>query len=146
MTLLNAQKMEHMQENLHFLADSEQPANHHTFYVETQIEAAKFNPAETLDTHPELLSRAFNRPRIAQLEEVQMANVENPKEVRAAERSRTKRYRELAIHAVREKALKRIRQDIERKQALSGKGKRVRVKKATGDQPAQFRFKRERKR
>ncbi|EFJ49796.1 hypothetical protein VOLCADRAFT_89620 [Volvox carteri f. nagariensis] len=43
------------------------PAPRHTVFVDSEEEAARFNPAEYFDTPAELLDRTFNRPRSAQL-------------------------------------------------------------------------------
>ena len=54
-----------MQQSLHLLGAP--AAGRHTVFVEDEEEAQRFDPAAYFDTPAELLGRAFNRPRTAQL-------------------------------------------------------------------------------
>ena len=60
-----AQKLERLQRSLHFIGAPQQ--NKHTVYLEPDG-ASEFSPQQHFDTPKELLSRAYNRPRNAQLE------------------------------------------------------------------------------
>lgn len=60
------QKVERMQASLHMIGAA-QPKQHIVF-VDNVKQAKKFDPAEHFDTAPELVDRAFNRPRKSQLE------------------------------------------------------------------------------
>lgn len=60
-----AQKLERLQRSLHFIGAPQQ--NKHTVYLEPDS-ASEFSPQQHFDTPKELLSRAYNRPRNAQLE------------------------------------------------------------------------------
>ena len=66
------QKVERLQQSLHLIGAP--PANRHTVFVEDAEEAAAFDPATHFDTAPELLGRAFNRPRLAQLADAAATN------------------------------------------------------------------------
>ncbi len=65
--------MERLRASLHFTgaaADGVGPSasgRRHTVFVDSGEEAAAFSAAEFFDTPAELLGRAFNRPRAAQL-------------------------------------------------------------------------------
>ena len=48
------------------------PQNTHTFFVDDEKEVVAFDPAKQLDTHPSLLSRAYNRPRMSDLRDSKM--------------------------------------------------------------------------
>jgi hypothetical protein len=61
------QKAERLKESLHFIGLA--PQNKHTVFVDSAKEAAKFKPAKFFDTPAELLGRAYNRPRKAQLQQ-----------------------------------------------------------------------------
>ena len=41
--------------------------NTHTFFVDSEKEKAKFSVADRLETHPSLVGRTHNRPRLADL-------------------------------------------------------------------------------
>lgn len=71
-----ANKAARLEESLHFIGmsavhgkgskGSSAPPRHKVF-VDSELEAKKFDPVEYFDTPAELLDRAFNRPRAAQL-------------------------------------------------------------------------------
>ena len=79
--LWTAQKVERLRASLHFIGAPDQAvpqgasggctsgrgAAHHTVFVDGEEEARQFRPEEFFDTPAELLGRAFNRPRTAQL-------------------------------------------------------------------------------
>ena len=65
--------MERLRESLHFIgapdaADGASTSGRrHTVFVDGEDEARQFRPEDFFDTPPQLLGRAFNRPRTAQL-------------------------------------------------------------------------------
>ena len=61
------QKASRLKSSLHFIGLPAQ--NKHTLFVEDGAAARQFDAAKHFDTDPSLLSRTFNRPRTAQLEE-----------------------------------------------------------------------------
>jgi hypothetical protein len=68
---------------LHFIGAAP-GASKHTVFVDSAAEAAAFQPAAYFDTPPELLGRAFNRPRNAQLaQQQQLALVDEAAVVKA---------------------------------------------------------------
>jgi len=60
-----------MRKSLHFIAAPQQ--SRHTVFLEGE-EAPSFSPQQHFDTPAELLSRAYNRPRNAQLESAVLAS------------------------------------------------------------------------
>ena len=66
-----AQKLERLQKSLHFIGVPQQ--SKHTVYLEPDT-ASEFSPQQHFDTPKELLSRAYNRPRNAQLEGSMLAS------------------------------------------------------------------------
>lgn len=99
-----------------------------------------FDVAAFFDTHPALLHRKANRPRVKQLETTKFADHEEAGE--AVQQS----YHELIQRQERVKKLKRVRQELELRQHMRGKGKRIKVADAIGDMPAVYRWNPERKR
>lgn len=59
------QKAERLQASLHLIGAP--AANRHVVFVDDEAAAEQFDAAAHFDTAPELLDRAYNRPRLAQL-------------------------------------------------------------------------------
>lgn len=78
--MMDAKKIERLQSSLHYLNDGDDDVGRkkkittnnqrkHTVFVEGgQEEVEQFDLAQHFETHPDLVSRAFNRPRISTLE------------------------------------------------------------------------------
>jgi U3 small nucleolar RNA-associated protein 11 len=64
---LEQKKIEKLKASLHLLDADDKPANTHTFFVDSEAERAGFDVAKRLDTHPALLDRTYNRPRLSDL-------------------------------------------------------------------------------
>lgn len=147
---------EKMKERLHFL-DVDRP-NKHTIFVDEDDLPAKsssssgprlakskkpnledFDVAAHLDTHPALLGRKANRLTTKQLE---TARLSEPKD---QEMQKRYAYKELYHLQERSKRLTKVRQALEMKNHLRGKGKRQQIKADGKDGPAQYKWKYERK-
>jgi len=63
----SSQKIERLQNTLHFLDPNARP-NKHTVFVDSFDQALTFNPGEYFNTLPELVNRSFNRPTLGQLQ------------------------------------------------------------------------------
>lgn len=132
-------------ENLHFL-DAERP-NKHTIFVDEDDGAPSsrglktFDVAAHFDTHPALLSRKANRLTKQQLETQTFADSDE------LDLEKRQAYRELLHRQERAQKLGRVREDLERRQHLRGKGRRMKVKDADKekDRPAQNKWFPERK-
>eukprot|EP00927_Polykrikos_kofoidii_P073631 TRINITY_DN69652_c0_g1_i1.p1 TRINITY_DN69652_c0_g1~~TRINITY_DN69652_c0_g1_i1.p1 ORF type:complete len:262 (-),score=69.54 TRINITY_DN69652_c0_g1_i1:209-994(-) len=135
-------------EHMHFL-DAERP-NKHTLFIDEDelvegVGAKKKNKlrdvdvAAKLETHPSLLNRKANRPRLAQLNSVAFGAVgANNSEVENAKREA---YRELLFKQERVKKLERVRQEIETRANLRKKGRRMKVSAAVKDgAPAAYKW------
>merc|ERR1712168_1101034 len=59
-------KIARLQSGLHLL-DATSQRNKHTIFLDTKKQVADFDAAAYLDTHPSLLSRTYNRPRVSAL-------------------------------------------------------------------------------
>lgn len=63
------------QSELHMTDIAESTKNTHTFFVD-EDEVKNFDLAKRLDTHPALLGRKSNRPRLADLGKIQLPDVD----------------------------------------------------------------------
>lgn len=59
-----------LQSQLHMIDVANKVENKHTFFVDSDQELETFNLAEKLNTHPSLLGRRTNRPKIADLKKI----------------------------------------------------------------------------
>ena len=78
-------KLEKLQSRLHLISSSDRPANKHTFFVDSEKEKRDFDVAARLDTHPDLLGRTHNRPRLSDLKRGKFAAVD-PDQVRLGQK------------------------------------------------------------
>ncbi|KAI8991043.1 small-subunit processome [Mycotypha africana] len=146
---LSKRKLEKLKASLHFIDDPEdkdeddveddsdeetlKPAknkrSNHIVFVDTDEEARQFNPANHLDTLPELVNRKFNRPRIETLKQIAIDNPHSGKELKELKKERERLYKELVSRMKREKELSRAEQELEIQKALRTKGRRKEVGK-----------------
>ena len=118
---IEKKKIEKLKANLHLLdvdrEDDEEGASRHTFFVESEKEKREFDLAKRLDTHPGLLDRVYNRPRLSQLEKGQVTTEVNPELLK----KREKAYKELRQRIERERKLGVIQAKMEVKKHLQNK-------------------------
>ena len=79
---IERRKIEKLKASLHLIDSSASaidsipsekiPQSTHTFFVDDEKEVMSFDPAKQFDTHPSLLSRACNRPRMSDLRDSKM--------------------------------------------------------------------------
>ncbi|KAK2192495.1 hypothetical protein NP493_29g05000 [Ridgeia piscesae] len=139
-------KIERLKASLHLLDVPDKPPNKHTVFVDTKKEAETFDAAKFLDTHPDLVDRVYNRPRMDTLKSqtIQTLDDETLAEI-ASERG--KRYKELAKRIEREKQLHIIAQKMEvKKQLMDKTTKKTQVAKETTDSAAVYKWMPQRKR
>ena len=60
-------KIERLKSTLHLINCDDRPKNTHTFFVDSDREKEGFSVAKRLETHPALLARSHNRPRLQDL-------------------------------------------------------------------------------
>lgn len=77
---IEANKIKRMQSELHMLDEANQVKNTHVFFTDDGDEDEEMDLAKRLDTHPAMLHRRTNRPRLADLSKIIMsdADVEVP--------------------------------------------------------------------
>jgi len=98
----------------------------------------EFDVAAHFDTHPSLLGRKANRPRLKQLETGNFADATEP----AAKEA----YHELYQRQERAKKLGKIRHELELRANLRTKGRKLKVSEGDKDKPATYKWMYDRKR
>lgn len=138
--------------------------NKHTFFVDSDQELETFNLAEKLNTHPSLLSRRTNRPKMTDLKKIAQ-NVDSEvwyslstldivynnlffQVIKSLNAEKEKSYKELQKRIEREKELSVIQQKMELKRALQQKRvlKPKRLQGGTKNTAPIYKFQFERKR
>lgn len=121
-----ARKAERLAETLHCL--SGEARGKHTIFFDSEAEMREFDPVRHFDTAPELAGRAYNRVKVETLRSKDaVRGVVDGKALRAAERERTKKYRELAARLVRKRKIGDVVDSLQTQKNLQGKGKRTKV-------------------
>ena len=146
-------RVERLKSTLHVVS-STQPLNKHTVFVDSEEAAATFDASQYLGTDPALLGRAFNRPRVEQLEagagpgggEGGAIDKGARKAAKKARKLKDKAYGELDARMERSEKLGQLAEHMELKKALLAKGRRTKIKDADGDAPAVYKWFPERKR
>ncbi|KAJ8876279.1 hypothetical protein PR048_024189 [Dryococelus australis] len=144
---IESKKIDHLQSELHMLDAANKVRNKHIFFVDTLREAKKFNVVQHLETHPALLNRRINRPRLADLERLSLPLVDKAS-VHSAESKKKAMYKELKKRIEREKELSVIQRKLELKRHLHNKKEEIpkRIKPGTKTAPPVYEWKYERKR
>lgn len=141
-------KIERLKQSLHLLDADEKPKNKHTVFVDSKKEAKEFDAAKHFNTHPSLVHRTFNRPRLETLKSgglMGLQAVDDDLEELAHERE--KKYKELTKRIEREKELSIIAQKMEvKKHLMDKKAKKKKVEDETKTSAAQYRWRYQRKR
>jgi len=142
---VEAKKIEKLQSELH-LIDTEK-SNTHTFFVDSKTDAQSFDVAKRLDTHPSLLNRTHNRPRLDNLKDMNLTQLASSSAEDLNEDS-TKAYRLLEKRIAREKQLLVAQQKMEVKIVLQNKKqtKPKRIAPGTKNSAPVYKWKTERKR
>lgn len=135
-------KIEKLKASLHGM-DATSQDRKHIIFVDNEEEATAFDAATYFDTDPEYVSKAHYRPR----KDTLRRQVELPaKTQKKIERRKERAYRELNERVKREKKLGLLRNHLQLQKSLLGKGRRRKVKDATGNKPALYKWKTQRKR
>ena len=135
------------QNQLHLLGAA--PINSHTVFVDDEEEVKNFDEAAHFDTVPELVGRAFNRPRRGKLEAAETPAVSGPRnmaQVRKASRQRDQAYTELSKRLGRGQKMKSLLERKQNEKNIMGKGKKRKVADAKDGSGAVFKWKRQRAR
>lgn len=99
-----------------------------------------FDVASFLETHPALLGKKANRLRVKQLETIKL------RDTSAQEKDALEAYNELLQRQERARQLRKVREEMELRHNLKDKTRKTKVKSATSDQPASYKWMYDRKR
>ncbi|XP_017327973.1 probable U3 small nucleolar RNA-associated protein 11 [Ictalurus punctatus] len=141
-----SKKIERLKSELHLLDVEGKQKNKHLFFVDTKKEVKDFNLATHLNTVPELLNRAYNRPTLDTLVNKSIVGAVTSNNIKKLARQRKARYDELSQRIDRERKMFIISQKIQTLKDLQDKNKKVKVRKETPTAPAIYKFQTKRKR
>lgn len=142
---IEKRKIERLKASLHMLDGEEKAKNKHTFFVDSEKEKREFDVAKRLGTHPDLLDRTFNRPKISMLETGQFVGDDEISE--EALKKKHKAYKELRQRIERERQLGVVQAKMEVKRHMQNKNEKpgLVVKAETKDSAAVLKWPSERK-
>ncbi|KAM7364017.1 putative U3 small nucleolar RNA-associated protein 11 [Cochliomyia hominivorax] len=154
---MEARKIKRLQSQLHMIDFANTVPNKHLFFDEKAEESDEDGTvkgkelsdlalAERLETHPSMLDRKTNRPRLKDLEKLKIPEL-SPEDIKKANLLKQQAYQELSKRIEREKELAIVQQKLEIKRALQ-KPRLLKPKKkqvGTKDAPPVYKFKYERK-
>ncbi|XP_026745071.1 probable U3 small nucleolar RNA-associated protein 11 [Trichoplusia ni] len=129
-----------MQAQLHMTDIADATPNKHTFFVD-EGEEKDFDLAKRLDTHPAFLGRKTNRPRISDLDKLNLPEIDE-KTLESMKKKKEKLYNELSKRIEREKELMVIQRKMELKRHLQDAKelKPKRVKKGSKSAAPEYKF------
>lgn len=117
---LESIKVNKLQSNLHMLDAVNETKNKHIFFVDDGKEARNFDLAQRLDTHPDLIDRKINRPRLSKLEKMSLPHLDETT-LGKIEQQKHMAYVELRKRVDRERELTVVQQKLEIRRALKNK-------------------------
>ncbi|XP_050681639.1 probable U3 small nucleolar RNA-associated protein 11 [Leptidea sinapis] len=114
---METRRIQRLQSNLHMTDLADSTPNTHVFFVD-EDEEKNFDIAKRLDTHPALINRKSNRPRLSDLHKLNLPAVDK-KTLDFASNIKEKSYKELSKRIEREKLLTVVQQKMELKRHLN---------------------------
>ncbi|XP_055844878.1 probable U3 small nucleolar RNA-associated protein 11 [Episyrphus balteatus] len=144
---METKKIKRLQSQLHMIDFANQVKNKHTFFVDgEEVDLKKFDIAKRLETHPSLLDRKTNRPRMEDLQKFNIPDV-SKEDYKKINEKKEQSYMELSKRIEREKELSVVQQKLELKRLLQQKRKRKpkQIRPGTKDTAPVIKFKYERK-
>ncbi|XP_058799482.1 probable U3 small nucleolar RNA-associated protein 11 [Phymastichus coffea] len=144
---IETKKVEKLHSNLHMIDAANEVKNQHIFFVDDDEDAKNFDLAAKLNTHPALLNRRTNRPKLDALKKMKLPKFDEAT-LKKIEQQKHMAYKELSKRVDREKELTVVQQVLEVKKALKNKKvtKPTRVKPGSKDCAPIYKWKYERKR
>lgn len=140
-------KIERLKSSLHLIDCDDKPKNKHTVFVDSKKEVKQFDAAKYFKTHPSLVSRTYNRPKLETLKSGELSSLAELGSLEELSNERKKKYKELKKRIEREKELSIIAQKMERKKQLTDtKSEKTKLSAETKDAPAQYKWTFQRKR
>ncbi|CAG9137212.1 unnamed protein product [Plutella xylostella] len=114
--IIESRRITRLQSQLHMSDVSDATPNTHTFFVD-EGEEKDFDLAKRLDTHPDLIGRKSNRPRLSTLKKMNMPDIDEQTSEQM-KKKKEKLYKELSKRIEREKDLTVVQQKMELKRHL----------------------------
>lgn len=144
---MEAKKIEKLHSQLHMIDAANETKNKHIFFVDEDEEVKNFDVAEKLKTHPALLSRRTNRPRLDNLKNMKLPDVDE-KMLAKIEQQKHMAYKELEKRIDRERELTIVQQKLEIRRALKDQKvmKPTNIRPGSKYAPPIFKWKFQRKR
>uniref|UniRef100_A0A914UZU5 U3 small nucleolar RNA-associated protein 11 n=1 Tax=Plectus sambesii TaxID=2011161 RepID=A0A914UZU5_9BILA len=141
-------KIDKLKSELHLLDLPGVARNVHTVFVDSKKEAKNFNPVKYLDTHPSLIDRTFNRPKLDTLKEQSVVGAQSKADVTLANRERKGKYSELMKRMDRERELTIVTNKLQvKKNVAESKGEKPkRVLKGSSSRAPVYKWQYERRR
>lgn len=119
-------KVARLKENLHMIGSK--PAKLHRVFVNSDEELQDFNVAEHFGTSPELMNRAFNRPKTDDISKLLNVNTNSSEDALAKSLSKkSSAYKELKQRTQRSEKLKSVLSKLSQEKNLSGKGSKKKI-------------------
>ncbi|KAH0951250.1 hypothetical protein HN011_010941 [Eciton burchellii] len=143
---METRKIDKLQKGLHMIDTANETQNQHIFFADNS-EIKDFDLAKKLDTHPELLSRRTNRPRLSAIKNLKLPEL-NKKMLDKMEQQKHMAYKELEKRINRERELKIVQEKMEIRRLLKDRKTRKPklIKPETKDSAPIYKWKYERKR
>ncbi|NP_001040447.1 UTP11-like U3 small nucleolar ribonucleoprotein [Bombyx mori] len=113
---IESRRINRLQSQLHMTDVAEATPNTHTFFVD-EGEENGFDLAKRLDTHPALIGRKSNRPRLSDLNKITLPDLDE-ETVKEMKKKKEKVYKEIAKRIQRETELTVVQQKMELKRHL----------------------------
>ncbi|XP_076675939.1 putative U3 small nucleolar RNA-associated protein 11 [Andrena cerasifolii] len=144
---IEAKKIDKLQSQLHMIDAVNETKNKHTFFINDSKELRDFDLAKRLDTHPALLSRRTNRPKLSRLKDMKLPKFDKTL-LGKIEQQKHMSYKELQKRIDRERELTVVQQKLEMQRALKDRKvtKPKLVQRGTKNAAPIYKWKYERKR
>lgn len=144
---IEAKKIDKLQSQLHMIDTANETPNQHIFFLDDDTEVKNFNLAKKLDTHPALLSRRTNRPKLSMIKNMKLPELDD-KSITKLEQKKHMAYKELEKRIDRERELTIVQQKLEMRKLLKDRqGKKPKLIKPGSKSAAPiYKWKFERKR
>uniref|UniRef100_A0A6V7K4F7 U3 small nucleolar RNA-associated protein 11 n=1 Tax=Bracon brevicornis TaxID=1563983 RepID=A0A6V7K4F7_9HYME len=144
---IETKAVDRMQSELHMLDVANVTQNKHVFFIDSDEDEKEFDLAKRLDTHPALLDRKINRPRLGDLEKMNLPELDD-ETIAKLEQKKHMSYVELGKRVERERQLSIVQQKLEIERALKNKNvdKPKVVRKASKDAAPIYKWKFQRNR
>ncbi|XP_045492178.1 probable U3 small nucleolar RNA-associated protein 11 [Colias croceus] len=113
---IEGRRIQRLQSELHMTDIADATPNTHTFFVD-EGEEKEFDIAKRLDTHPSLINRKSNRPRLSELDKLKLPEIDE-QTLLSAKKAKENTYKELSKRIEREKLLMVTQQKMELKRQL----------------------------